>query len=117
MKKVLALVLALVFISVYSKHFTKPLIQMSEVANRIANLDFSAKCQINRADEIGALAENINELPGFNVKLDWDRYYPYGNVLSHVIGIVGSSEENIDINKFLAVTEFLDFDFGACNRL
>ena len=57
---VLALVLALVFISVYSKHFTKPLIQMSEVANKIANLDFSAKCEINRGDEIGALAENIN---------------------------------------------------------
>ena len=57
---VLALILALVFISVYSKHFTKPLIQMSEVANRIANLDFSAKCEINRGDEIGTLAENIN---------------------------------------------------------
>ena len=57
---ILALVLALVFISVYSKHFTKPLIQMSEVANRIANLDFSAKCEINRGDEIGTLAENIN---------------------------------------------------------
>ncbi len=57
---VLALVLALVFISVYSKHFTKPLIQMSEVANRIANLDFSAKCEINRGDEIGTLADNIN---------------------------------------------------------
>lgn len=57
---ILALVLALVFISAYSKHFTKPLIQMSEVANRIANLDFSAKCEISRGDEIGTLAENIN---------------------------------------------------------
>lgn len=57
---ILALILALVFISAYSKHFTKPLIQMSEVANRIANLDFSAKCEINRGDEIGALADNIN---------------------------------------------------------
>lgn len=57
---VLALVLALVFISAYSKHFTKPLIQMSEVANKIANLDFSVKCEVNRGDEIGALAENIN---------------------------------------------------------
>ncbi len=57
---VLALVFALVFISAYSKHFTKPLIQMSEVANKIANLDFSAKCQVNRGDEIGALADNIN---------------------------------------------------------
>lgn len=57
---VLALVLALLLISLYSKHFTKPLIQMSEVANKIANLDFSAKCRINRGDEIGTLAENIN---------------------------------------------------------
>ncbi len=57
---ILALVLSLVFISAYSKHFTKPLIQMSEVANKIANLDFSAKCEINRGDEIGALADNIN---------------------------------------------------------
>lgn len=57
---VLALVFALVFISVYSKHFTKPLIQMSDVASKIANLDFSAKCEFNRDDEIGALADNIN---------------------------------------------------------
>ncbi len=57
---VLALVFALVFISAYSKRFTKPLIQMSEVANKIANLDFSAKCDVNRADEIGALADSIN---------------------------------------------------------
>ena len=57
---VLALVFALVFISAYSKHFTKPLIQMSEVANKIANLDFSAKCEVSRGDEIGALADNIN---------------------------------------------------------
>lgn len=57
---ILALVLALVFISAYSKHFTKPLIQMSEVANKIAKLDFSAKCQINRGDEIGTLADSIN---------------------------------------------------------
>lgn len=57
---VLALVLALVLISVYSKHFTKPLIQMSGVAKKIANLDFSAKCTVNRDDEIGELADNIN---------------------------------------------------------
>jgi len=57
---VLALILALVFISGYSKRFTKPLIEMSEVANKIANLDFSAKCEVNRGDEIGQLADNIN---------------------------------------------------------
>ena len=57
---VLALVLALVFISAYAKRFTKPLIEMSNVTNKIAELDFSDKCEINRKDEIGILARNIN---------------------------------------------------------
>ena len=57
---VMALLLALVFISVYAKRFTKPLIEMSSITNKIANLDFSDKCEINRKDEIGILARNIN---------------------------------------------------------
>lgn len=55
-----ALVFALVFISAYAKRFTKPLIEMSDVTNKIANLDFSDKCEISRKDEIGVLAKNIN---------------------------------------------------------
>ncbi len=57
---VTALLVALMFISGYSKRFTKPLIEMSQVTNKIANLDFSDKCSVKRNDEIGALAENIN---------------------------------------------------------
>lgn len=55
-----ALIIALLFISGYSKRFTKPLIQMSLVTNKIAGLDFSDKCEVKRNDEIGVLAENIN---------------------------------------------------------
>lgn len=57
---VLALVLALVFIYDYSRRFTKPLIQMNEVMKKIAALDFSTKTEIDRKDEIGTLANNIN---------------------------------------------------------
>ncbi len=57
---VLALGLALVFIYDYSRRFTKPLIQMNEVMKKIASLDFSAKTNIDRKDEIGTLANNIN---------------------------------------------------------
>ncbi len=57
---VLALILALVFIYDYSRRFTKPLIQMNEVMEKIASLDFSAKTNIDRKDEIGTLATNIN---------------------------------------------------------
>ncbi len=57
---VLALGFALIFIYDYSRRFTKPLIQMNEVMGKIANLDFSTKTDIDRKDEIGTLANNIN---------------------------------------------------------
>lgn len=57
---VLTLVLALIFIFDYSRRFTKPLIQMNEVMEKIANLDFSTRTDIVRKDEIGTLANNIN---------------------------------------------------------
>lgn len=59
---IITLVLALVFIFDYSRRFTKPLIQMNEVMEKIANLDFSAKTEINRKDEIGTLSRNINKV-------------------------------------------------------
>lgn len=59
---VFALLLSLVFIFDYSRRFTKPLIQMNEVMERIAHLDFSAKTDIDRKDEIGTLAKNINKV-------------------------------------------------------
>ncbi len=59
---IITLLLALVFIFDYSRRFTKPLIQMNEVMDKIANLDFSTKTNIDRKDEIGTLAKNINKV-------------------------------------------------------
>ncbi len=59
---VAALLLSLVFISGYAKRFTKPLIEMSSVTSRMSELDFSEKCKVERNDEIGTLADNINAL-------------------------------------------------------
>ncbi len=59
---VITLLLALVFIFDYSRRFTKPLIQMNEVMEKIASLDFSAETTIDRKDEIGTLAKNINKV-------------------------------------------------------
>lgn len=80
---IVALLLALFFIFGYAKRFTKPLIEMSDVTAGIAELDFSRKCTVERNDEIGALAENINtvsdslagaltELKEKNAKLEED---------------------------------------------
>ena len=35
-------------------------------------------------EEYAKIAEHIDILPGFNVKLDWERYYPYGNVFKTI---------------------------------
>lgn len=59
---VVALILALLYVSIYSKRFTKPIIKITETANKMSNLDFSQKCEIERADEIGVLSDSINKL-------------------------------------------------------
>ena len=45
--------------------------------------------------EYSKIAENINNLPGFNVKLDWEREYPYGTVFKTILGSVSSSTSGI----------------------
>lgn len=59
---VLAMLLALLLIFDYSRRFTKPFIQMNEVMEKIAALDFSSRTKIDRTDEIGTLATNINKV-------------------------------------------------------
>ncbi len=42
--------------------FSRPIIEMSRVARRMSNLDFSAKVDVQSEDEIGELGESMNEL-------------------------------------------------------
>ena len=57
----------------------------------IKNLDVSP-------EEYSKIAEHLEELPGFNVKLDWERYYPYGDVFKTILGSVSSSSSGIPYN-------------------
>lgn len=41
--------------------------------------------------EYALIAENIDELEGFNVKLSWERYYPYGNTFRTILGNVSDN--------------------------
>ncbi|NMP38124.1 MAG: HAMP domain-containing histidine kinase [Clostridiales bacterium] len=56
------LLAAFIFVSIYSRRFTAPLIDMNRVTQKMAAMDFSQKCSISSRDEIGSLAEGINEL-------------------------------------------------------
>lgn len=47
----------------FSNKITKPVLQLSEISNRMKNLDFEAKyTSNNRNDEVDLLGKNINEL-------------------------------------------------------
>ena len=69
-------------------------------------------------EEYAKIAENINDLPGFNVKLDWEREYPYGNVFKTILGSVSSSSSGIPYNlkkyylkKGYALTDRVDTSY------
>lgn len=49
-------------------------------------------------EEYAIIAENIDKLAGFNVKLDWDRYYPYGDTFKSILGNVSSSSSGVPYN-------------------
>ncbi|WP_040306574.1 sensor histidine kinase [Caloramator australicus] len=58
----LAIGIILILSYLYSKIISKPLVEMNKVAVKMANLDFSQKCNIKSEDEIGSLANSLNVL-------------------------------------------------------
>lgn len=58
----LILLLSSVSAFAFSRYTTKPIIRISSIADRIANLDFGWYCPDIREDEIGILSRSINEL-------------------------------------------------------
>lgn len=45
-----------------SRSFTKPILDLADIATKMSNLDFDVKYQIRRNDEIGTLGSSINVL-------------------------------------------------------
>lgn len=59
---VVAMLAALGMIYYYSGKFAKPLIKMSEVTGKMAEMDFSEKCKVTGNDELSVLSSSINHL-------------------------------------------------------
>lgn len=53
---------SLLLSSIYSDLIAKPLVKLNNVAKKMAKMDFSEKCKMNRDDEVGNLAETLNFL-------------------------------------------------------
>ena len=61
------LLLALLFFSLlcalfYSRYITRPVVRLSNIAGKMAKLDFGWKCVDSRRDEIGELGRSLNEM-------------------------------------------------------
>jgi len=57
-----AFIIAMIFAYIISKYFTKPITEMNDATNRMKNLDFETSCEVISNDEIGQLAQSINEM-------------------------------------------------------
>ena len=63
------LLLALLFFSFlcalfYSRYITRPIVRLSDIAEKMARLDFGWECGDSRKDEIGKLGRSLNEVSG-----------------------------------------------------
>ncbi|GAA0180314.1 HAMP domain-containing sensor histidine kinase [Clostridium sediminicola] len=59
---IFAIVISAIMSFFYSKTVSKPIIEVANVANEMANMNFSIKTDIIRNDELGILAGSINTL-------------------------------------------------------
>ncbi|NRV87763.1 nitrate/nitrite-specific signal transduction histidine kinase [Clostridium beijerinckii] len=57
------IVISVILSSIYSNLISKPLVNLTNTANKISHMDFSAKVyETDRDDEIGSLAKSLNFL-------------------------------------------------------
>ncbi|CDF57494.1 sensor histidine kinase [Thermobrachium celere DSM 8682] len=56
------IIVTLIISLIYSKNVSRPILEIKDVADRIANLDFSRRIEIKSDDELGMLAGAINTM-------------------------------------------------------
>lgn len=54
--------LGIIWAYLFSRKFTKPILEVNDIARNMAKFDFDKKCKIKRKDEIGQLGQSINYL-------------------------------------------------------
>ncbi len=59
---IIAMIVSGILSVILCSHFVEPILQINEVAKRMAQMDFSVKLDIETDDELGQLARSINHL-------------------------------------------------------
>lgn len=56
------IIISLLAAFIYSRILAKPIVEISVISQKMSALDMTWRCDINRSDEIGALAKNLNDM-------------------------------------------------------
>ncbi|MBQ3061107.1 MAG: HAMP domain-containing histidine kinase [Lachnospiraceae bacterium] len=59
---IVAVIIGIIVMLIVSKSFSKPILELAQIADRMSKLDFDAKYNVSTKDEIGQLGESINIL-------------------------------------------------------
>lgn len=59
---VFCLAISMVWVLVFAKRFSEPLTQMNQITRDMADLKFDRVIKVDRTDEIGQLAQSVNEM-------------------------------------------------------
>lgn len=59
---IISVMVALITAVIFSRMVTKPILKISRVTTKMRELDFSEKCDIKQKDELGTLAQNVNDM-------------------------------------------------------
>ena len=62
MTGIIIVILGSIWAYLFSKKFTKPILEVNNIATNMAKFDFDEKCKIRGTDEIGQLGQSINYL-------------------------------------------------------
>lgn len=97
------LLLSLLISRLSSKFISRPIIHITKTASKMAALDFEAKCQVDRSDEIGDLAASLNQLSSNLMAQETMRREFVANVsheLKSPLGVIKSYSEALadDVN-------------------
>ncbi|WP_042348729.1 peptidoglycan D,D-transpeptidase FtsI family protein [Bacillus massiliigorillae] len=64
--------------------------------------------------EVAVVSEQLNELPGVDISIDWNRKYNYNDVFRSVLGNVSSSEDGLPSDK---LEDFLSKGYSRNDRV
>lgn len=65
-------------------------------------------------EEYAIIAENKSIIPGFDVRLDWNRVYPYGDTFKTILGSVSTTEAGI---PYELKDYYLDLGYSLNDRV